>query len=484
MKFFEKPYRVLVIDDDEGDFFLIKDYLQDYGPENYIVEWVPNYDDGVKALKESNHHIYLIDQLLGAGTGVELITSSTEAGNNLPKILLTGIGNRQLDIKAIEAGAADYLPKEQLNTEMLERTIRHALERYEQRAISEEQNMRFKALFEGSIDPIYITNEHWEIEDVNQSFLKLFDLKPENIKGMHIGRIFKNPTEFLSFAQKTSGFGYAQNFSTDLIKSNGDLVTALVSASTMVNLEKKVIGFQGLIHDITQLKKAEYELMLADQYNLTNRMARMIAHEVRNPLTNITLAITQMEDGDAEENELYLDMIGRNSTRINNLINDLLNSTKIAKPEFTDTYIEDVLVMALDHCRDRIKLKEVQLNIEGLNKQTLIKADAEKLSMAFTNILTNAIEATEEVEQPIINIDCIKGKKTFKVIITDNGKGMDDETRDNLFKAFFSKRRGGMGLGMTTVQNIVYQHKGDILVDSMPGEGTTFSIILPISQNS
>jgi len=481
MKNLTKPYKVLAIDDDEGDFFLIKDYLQDFGSEHYSVENVTNFDDGLKALKEGKHDIYLIDNLLGAGTGLELIAEAIKAGNKLPKILLTGIGNREVDISAIEAGADDYLPKGLLSAEMLERTIRHAVERYEQMIVNEEQHIKFKTLFEQSIDPIYITDEHMRLTQVNSSFLELFNLKQDEAVRKNLGELFKSKKVFNKFKTDNDKKGFVQNLSASLIKSNDSELKTLISSSPIFNFKGEKKGYQGIVHDVTELKKAEYGLMIADQSNLTNRMARMIAHEVRNPLTNITLAVSQMADSN-EDYELYLDMIGRNSGRINTLINDLLNSTKIAQLNLENHNIEDIINIAIEHTIDRIKLKEVKLTIPDINSKTLVVADKDTLAMVFTNIITNAIEATDNCAAPHIDISLIPDKSCANVLVRDNGKGMDDETLSNLFKPFFSKRQGGMGLGMATVQNIIYQHKGEVHVESEVGVGTTFIIAIPLAE--
>ncbi|HYG17103.1 MAG TPA: ATP-binding protein [Bacteroidia bacterium] len=482
MRFLDKPYKILVIDDDEGDFFLIKDYLGDLG-DDYIIEWAPSYEKGVELISEQKHHIYLIDHLLGEGTGLDLIVYATYRGCKLPMVLLTGVGNRELDIKALRAGADDFLPKTMLNTEMLERTIRHALQRYDQHLLYEQEQARFKTLFEQSIDPIYLTDAGWNFKEANKSFLRLFGISPFDLQKKKLADIFKDEKEFEVFIHRNAKDGFVQNHPVQLLVKENESINALISSSPMLNYQGEVTGYQGMIHDITQLKKAEQELMLADQISLTGRMARMIAHEVRNPLTNITLAADQLQDelaSNAISDDMYVDMIKRNSTRINNLINDLLNSTKLAMPTFEPSCIEDVLKEAIKLCSDRITLKNITINQLGLDGRTMLEIDGEKLKIAFVNIITNAIEAMEEMPKPTLAVECKTGENTFEIKISDNGKGMDEDTLKNIFKAFYTARKGGMGLGMTAVQNIILQHKGDIRVESAPGTGTAFFFSLPL----
>src|SRR5262249_49190433 len=158
------------------------------------------------------HHIYLIDHLLGEGTGLDLIIHATYRGCKLPMILLTGVGNRELDIKALRAGADDFLPKTMLNTEMLERTIRHALQRYDQHILYEQEQARFKTLFEQSIDPIFITDAGWNFKEANKSFLKLFNIPAESLPSKYFPEFFKDPKEFEIFVKKNQSDGFVQNY--------------------------------------------------------------------------------------------------------------------------------------------------------------------------------------------------------------------------------------------------------------------------------
>jgi signal transduction histidine kinase len=119
--------RVLLIDDDEDDFIITRDLLSDIKEIQYELDWVGNFEDGLEIIKKELHHVYLIDYYLGVKDGLQLIQQALVNGIKKPFIMLTGQGNRELDFKAMQLGAADYLVKGQLNTEVLERSIRYAL---------------------------------------------------------------------------------------------------------------------------------------------------------------------------------------------------------------------------------------------------------------------------------------------------------------------------------------------------------------------
>src|SRR5215216_4408208 len=103
MGILKKPYKILVVDDDEEDYLLISDFLSEICIEEYQHEWASSYQKGLDIMKEARHDLYLIDHFLGAGTGIEMISIATQMGCKTPKILLTGVGNREIDMLAIKA---------------------------------------------------------------------------------------------------------------------------------------------------------------------------------------------------------------------------------------------------------------------------------------------------------------------------------------------------------------------------------------------
>lgn len=476
----DKTCHILVIDDDEDDFFYLKDLLRSLGTKLYELEWAPNFDTGYQKMLEKRHQIYLIDHLLGSGTGLELIKKAQ--GILAPKILLTGMGNRDLDIIAIRSGADDYLPKAQLNTEILERTIRHALERFEQRTIIEREQLKFKTLFDQSTDPIFITDRNRVVIDANEAFCRLFGLENGSIGEFRLGETFCHISDYRTFVEGSRDSGYSSVQSIQMKSGSGELIDALISSSPLYNsVDGSLEAYQGIIHDITRLKKMENDLQMIEKINLTGRMIRTIAHDIRNPLTNISLAAEQLKGeltGENQDLTLFTDIIGRNSVRINQLISTLLNNTKSTQIELKETPVQSVILEALALCADRIQLKNIRLTTFGLEDQTLMKLDRDKLQIAFTNILTNAIEAMEMSKEPSLDISCEHRNENVVIRIKDTGKGMEAETLSKLFDPFFTNRPGGLGLGMTAVQQIVQQHNGSIRIESTPGIGSSFEITL------
>lgn len=119
--------RILVVDDDEDDFVVTRDLLSEIGGRTIETDWASTYSDGLRSLCANSHDVYLLDYRLGEKNGVELLKEAVAEGCCKPVILLTGQGDRELDLQAMEAGASDYLVKGQIDASLLERSIRYAI---------------------------------------------------------------------------------------------------------------------------------------------------------------------------------------------------------------------------------------------------------------------------------------------------------------------------------------------------------------------
>jgi signal transduction histidine kinase len=124
----KKEIRILLVDDDEDDYIITKDNIEEIPSKNYSLQWTSSYTEALKYILSKQYDVYLIDYRLGAHTGLELIREAVKAGCFSPLILLTGQGDREIDEQAMKAGAADYLVKGNMNPIQLERSIRYSLE--------------------------------------------------------------------------------------------------------------------------------------------------------------------------------------------------------------------------------------------------------------------------------------------------------------------------------------------------------------------
>jgi signal transduction histidine kinase len=232
------------------------------------------------------------------------------------------------------------------------------------------------------------------------------------------------------------------------------------------------------IHELDIANQELIEMRRTEQFAATGRIARTIAHEVRNPLTNIDLATgqirTEMNSADDNMNMLF-DMINRNSKRINQLITELLNATRFVDLRYETISINTLLDEALELAKDRIELDHVTVHKNYNKKMPGVSVDPAKIKIAFLNIIVNAIEAMKPGNKSL-RISTQKENDKCVIEINDNGIGMDEATLSKLFEPYFTTKSKGNGLGLTNTQNIILNHGGTINVESKPSQGTTFTI--------
>ena len=246
-----------------------------------------------------------------------------------------------------------------------------------------------------------------------------------------------------------------------------------------ITSDNQVIEFQKQlqirIKDLDKANKELVQMRLDEKFAATGRIARNIAHEVRNPLTNIDLAIGQIQSEipNLDENfTILFDMVNRNSKRINQLITELLNATRFAELNYQPISINVILDEALELAKDRIALTHIQIEKNYSEDICDIQADKEKVKIAFLNMIVNAVEAIDG-DGGVLKINTKAENSKCVVEICDNGIGMDKESLSKLFEPYFTTKQKGNGLGLTNTQNIILNHKGTIEVESAPGKGTT-----------
>jgi len=255
-------------------------------------------------------------------------------------------------------------------------------------------------------------------------------------------------------------------------RENRDKKIAAANAATYRNeLEKRVEELNKANIELKELKSIE-------KFAASGRIARQMAHEIRNPLTNIGLACEQLRtDANNDNGVIFFDIIDRNAKRINQLVSDLLNSTRFTQLQVEDININVLINEVLENANDRLELKSIQLQKNFGDGIPKVSVDKERMKIALLNIIVNAIEAMD-TEKGILTITTCAVNNKCCVKIADNGKGINKEELGKIFEPYFTSKSKGTGLGLTSTQNIIFNHQGTIDVESEEGKGSTFIITL------
>ncbi|MCW5899583.1 MAG: CHASE3 domain-containing protein [Flavobacteriales bacterium] len=240
-------------------------------------------------------------------------------------------------------------------------------------------------------------------------------------------------------------------------------------------------GFLVVFADISDQKQAEFVRFESERFQLIGQITRTVAHEVRNPLTNIQLALEQLQEdmGEAAGQHAELtEVIDRNLKRIGTLVKDMLESTRKREVDLRPCDLTEVMRKAMEKVEDRLALLEMKGHLEANGAPCVVNGDADLLVLAVTNLLVNAVEAMEPKRgELVLRTGHADGQVLLEVL--DNGRGMTAEVRERLFEPFFSARRGGLGLGLTTARTILNAHDVRLTVESEEGAGTTFRLHFP-----
>jgi PAS domain S-box-containing protein len=475
----QKPVRVLIIDDDEDDYFITSDYLNSIPGKSFVIDWCYTYADAIGHIKNAQHDIYLVDYRLGVKTGIDVIKEAVALQCDEPIILLTSKGDFRIDVEAMKQGAFDYLLKADLNSEKLERSIRYAIDRAASLRALKANEKKYRNIFDNSKDAVFVTDQRFYFTEVNNAFCELMGSDKRGLLNLRLDDLMTDNVLKANLTSTLSDSGTVEDFETEIKANGGENRYCILSATKEINLEGQVY-YQGILHDITFIRRAERLTLQAEKLAAAGRLVRTLAHEVRNPINNINLAVEQLITTNAkEEDGLYLDIIHRNSNRINELIKELLLSSRPAEINMSQCTFQSLIDEVLASARDRINLKHIDLSINLPGKIIMIECDRQKLVMAFLNIVINAIEAMEdEVGRLIIDAQVYQNK--LIIYITDNGTGISEENLPRLFEPYFTSKRNGIGLGLAATLNIIQSHRGTIEATSLENKGTTFTITLPL----
>ncbi|HKR05751.1 MAG TPA: PAS domain S-box protein [Bacteroidia bacterium] len=470
--------KILLVEDDEDDYFLFRNYLGDIKIGKYALTWASTYEKAVLEIRKKEHDIYFFDYMLGSHNGLDLIKECIMMGIDAPIILLTGLGNHKTDLAAMEFGAADYLMKSEIDAEKLERSIRYSIEQSKSLKKVKDSEEKFRSIFENSHDVIYLADSSGKIYEINKAAERLFGYNREEILNMNAVDFYENKQDRAKFLEAINQTGTYSNYEVTLKDKYGNRKFCMLTASVQKVDESGVVYYQGIVHDITRRRKAEQDLQIAEKLAVTGRVARTLAHEVRNPLTNINLSVEQLEeDIKAREYQTYFEIIKRNSKRINDLITELMENSKPTEIKSSKIPVHTIIDKTISLAKDRAALRNIKIETEFIGDHELIQGDESKLTMAFLNIITNAIEAVEDNKGVIKILTHCKDKKCL-IEIEDNGCGICKDDLAKIFEPYFTGKSNGMGLGLATTHNIIRTHKGYIDVESEEGKGTKFSINL------
>ncbi|BAZ49715.1 multi-sensor hybrid histidine kinase [Nostoc sp. NIES-4103] len=486
--------RVLLVDDDEDDYVLTSHWFGEFQVANCELSWVDNYAAAKVAMALHNHDIYLVDYRLGIYNGLELLREAIAQGCSAPIILLTGQGDREIDLEAMRAGAADYLEKSQLTAPLLERSIRYAIERKQ----TEQKIREQAALLDVATDAIFVRDFDDQILFWNKAAERLYGCKQEEAIGKKTQELWQenNLSHLQESLQILMKNGSWQGELHQKTKSGKEIIVE--SRSSLVQeFGNKPQCILVVNTDITQKKQLEAQFLRAQRLESIGTLASGIAHDLNNVLAPILMTAqlleTQIPD---ERSRRLLPMLITNAKRGANLVKQVLSFTRGVEGERTLLQLKHLIIEIQQIIKETFP-KSIEVSSKISSNLGTIFGDATQLHQVLMNLCVNARDAMPNggklkisAENFLIdknyakmNLDAQVGPYVV-INVSDTGIGIRPEILDRIFEPFFTTKElgKGTGLGLSTVLGIVKSHNGFINVYSEEGRGSEFKIYLPAQE--
>lgn len=354
-----------------------------------------------------------------------------------------------------------------------------------------KENIRFKKqLARTSPDIIMIFDLLQErIKYLNRDLSTLPGMRKEEVLGKKMEEIFSyvHPRErdnLLKFHQKVIA-GNNDSISETEFRLRGEQKEwewfSAVAKVFRRSLRGNVTEYIVLLRNIDAHKATQKALLNAEKLSIKGEVARTFAHELRNPLASIGMAVDivrrQLPQEQLPVLENYLGIIRRSTKTLNKLVTDLLTASNYTPAVLKECCLAEVLEESLSLASDRIYLSGIKV-VKRYKGTYPINADKEKLKIAILNIIINASEAMHP-DQGILRLQIEKKNDWLILKIKDNGHGLEKQQLEKLFDAFYTQKPGGMGVGLSSVKSILEEHDAEIDVSSIPKRGTEFSLSFP-----
>ena len=216
----------------------------------------------------------------------------------------------------------------------------------------------------------------------------------------------------------------------------------------------------------------------------TGKLISGVAHEVRNPLFGISTTVRALanELGNKEELKPFLDIVTSETTRLNRLMEELLNYSRPVKIDKNPSEIIEIIREVMGRYQNVPEGKEVSIQLFGAENIPPINVDRNKIHQVILNLVENGIQHSGDKPRIDIFLEylSLSYPPEIHIVVKDYGSGIGHDILTRIFDPFFTTRSRGTGLGLSIVRKVVHDHGGRIAVESHPGVGTTFRIVLPV----
>jgi hypothetical protein len=477
--------RVLLVEDNPGDARLFRELVRDAGAGQWKLVQVDRLSSGLDLLKREAFDVMLLDLSLPDADGLETLIRAHAQAPKVPIVVLTGHDDEALAVRAVRAGAQDYLVKGRLDGDLLVRSIRYASERGQAIEALERREQHYRSLIENSMDLISILSLDGTIRYASPSHERMLGYPLDELVGRNV-MSFVHPEDQARVQTALVNGNNGRPVECRIRHSDGSW-RVLESFSRDLS---HVAGVNGMVvnaRDITERRRLEEQLHHSQRLEAVGRLAGGVAHDFNNLLMVITgyshMLLDAMHSGDPARQDL--EQVVKASERATELTRQLLAFSRRQGVRASLVNL-NVLVQEMDRMLRRVLGEEIELTVRLAPELKAVRADPGQIEQVILNMAVNARDAMPSGGKLLIETKNSSQPSTdsVNISISDTGIGMDQQVLSRVFEPFFTTKEHGTGLGLATSYGIIKENGGDLRVDSTPGKGTSFHIELPVAERT
>ncbi len=507
----ESEIRCLLVEDDEDYVFLVRSYLEEIPQFDCNVEWVPDFDPALAKLRDGAFDVCFVDYRIGKQNGIDFIEAACAAGTPVPLILLTGMHDPAIEVRAAGAGAADFVSKDDLSSATLSRAIRFALVNEEKnkalrrrQAELEEQRTLLQLAMDNTKHGIAMFDAEKRLIAHNAKYLDIYGFSRDIVQpGMSLEAILRYSISLGNYTEKEAQRILSERLVQTSAQRASTYEQRLMDGRTVAINHTPIAGGRSVTtcEDITedlQNRQQSAELArsaaLADAEALAkSKFLSNMSHELRTPLNAINGFADAMRQElfgalGAEQYKTYAEHIADSAHALLHTVDQLLQMSLLYQEELeideADFELADLISALLRKYGDSIEQKHLDVRTCFEPKPVTLRADGSKIAQAIENVLDNAVKFSLPYGVVAVSFECCdRGEAVVRV--TDTGGGIPQEQIESIFLPFeqqegaFAREHHGAGLGLPIAQGMVRLHGGEIAIESELGVGTTVTLRLP-----
>ena len=344
------------------------------------------------------------------------------------------------------------------------------------------------SILESLSEGIVAFDEDREAIMTNPYFVSLMGWEGEVVEGKASGVLFADRPEILRILDDAFCERRLASHA-DLVHHRDDGVLQHLRVSTSYLPTESAKGVVLVVRDVSELKRMEWEIFQVEKMSALGRLAASVAHEVRNPLGAIGIQLQLLEEDLGEIPSDLRDRILRRLNiaqtemkRMDRIVDTFLRFSRTPKLRLQKIFLNHVVARVFELVIPEAREQDVRLILDLAEGLPPVSGDENQLSQAILNMTVNAFQSIEGEGELRAKTWGEQNPDRVCLALVDTGKGISEEELDHVFEFYFTTKDEGTGLGLSIAQQIIYQHQGHIEVESVEGEGSTFRVFLPASE--